>query len=197
MLIFSPNSFLGKIFPYAKWFIYGLLFINMTLFFSSQTIVEGVDSLAWLLLLLLLEWETSQLDVEIVAQSEKLLLKLGRIVSYIFIIYSIMSYGGKSYISDNGMLDFYNATIWFVVVMLVEYELFMKKVFSPKKELLLNMVRFTLYLALFVIALIWQMDGEWLDFYDAALWIVCFMFIELNIVQYKEYLKEKNEVPQW
>ncbi|MDD2699304.1 MAG: hypothetical protein PHF17_10920 [Arcobacteraceae bacterium] len=169
----------------------------MTLFFSNQTIAEGIDSLAWLLLLLLLEWETSQLDMDIVAKSERVLLKLGRIISYIFIVYSIVIYGGESYIIENGILDFYNAIIWFIVVMILEYELFSKKLFSRRKETFLNILKFLLYFSLFVIAILWQMDGEWLDFYDAALWIICFFFIELNIVQYKDYLERKNEVPKW
>ena len=46
-----------------------------------QTIVEGMESLAWLVLLLLLEWETSQLDKDYSSLFEKLFL-----LSYIVII---------------------------------------------------------------------------------------------------------------
>ena len=41
--------------------MYGLLSLNVVLFLVGQTLVEAVDSLAWLLLLLLLEWETRRL----------------------------------------------------------------------------------------------------------------------------------------
>lgn len=190
MLVFSPNSLIGRIFPYSKWFIYGLLFINMTLFFQNQTIDEGIDSLAWLVLLLLLEWETSQLNQENIYKLEKYLLRIGRLLAYIAIVYTIYQYSTASYIEENGTLDIYNATIWFIVVMLIEYEIFFKKIASN----FINFFKIALYLSLFVIAILWQIDGEWLDFYDAALWIVCFFFIELNLLQYEDLLEEEKGI---
>jgi CDP-diglyceride synthetase len=189
MLVFSPNSLIGKIFPYSKWFIYGLLFINMTLFFQNQTIDEGIDSLAWLVLLLLLEWETSQLNQKNIYKLEKYLLRIGRLLAYIAIVYTIYQYSTASYIEENGTLDIYNATIWFIVVMLIEYEIFFKKIASN----FINFFKIALYLSLFVIAILWQIDGEWLDFYDAALWIVCFFFIELNILQFEDKISKEEE----
>ena len=62
---------LRKAFPYFKWTVFGLLGINVILFFTEQTFVEGLDSLAWLTLLLLFEWETSQLDKPYVSRWEK------------------------------------------------------------------------------------------------------------------------------
>ncbi len=42
-----------------KWSVYGLLALNLGLFLLFETLVEALDSLGWLLLLGVLEWETS------------------------------------------------------------------------------------------------------------------------------------------
>lgn len=192
MLTFSSESFFAKIFPYFKWTIYGLLFINMYLFFTEQTIVEGLESLAWLVLLILLEWETSQLNQDYSSKLEQFILQFGRFLAYILIVYSAYEYGTKEYIDENGLLDIFNATIWIVVALLIEYEIFYEKNFHRVAVKLLGFLKILLYISLFVIAILWQIDGEWLDFYDAALWIVCFFFIELNILQFEEKLEEKK-----
>ncbi len=44
-----------------KWPVYGLLALNSVLFLLSETLVEALDSLGWLVLLGVLEWETSTL----------------------------------------------------------------------------------------------------------------------------------------
>ncbi len=44
-----------------KWCVYGLLALNTVLFLLYETLVEGLDSLGWLVLLGVLEWETSTL----------------------------------------------------------------------------------------------------------------------------------------
>lgn len=193
MLIFSKNSFRVKAFPYFKWSIYGLLFVNMLLFFMEQTIIEGVESLAWLVLLLLLEWETSQLDKDYSSLAEKLFLQIGRLIAYILIVYSAYEYGTSAYIEENGLLDIYNAIIWIAVALLIEYEIFYEKHFHHIAVKFLSFIKIAVYVSLFIIAILWQIDGEWLDFYDAALWIVCFFFIELNILQFEDTLEQDKE----
>ena len=39
-----------------KWSVYGLLALNTVLFLLYETLVEGFDSLGWLVLLGVLEW---------------------------------------------------------------------------------------------------------------------------------------------
>ena len=67
----TAQSFFRAAFPYFKWTVYGLLAVNIYLFFSNATVLEGLDSLAWVVLLLLFEWETSQLDKPYTAAIEK------------------------------------------------------------------------------------------------------------------------------
>ncbi len=190
MFSFTQSSFLGTLLPYVKWFIYGLLFVNMTLFFSNQTIEEGLDSLSWLIILLLLEWETTQLDKDNLYQLEKYLVRIARAVAYIVVIYTTCAYGTQEYIKENGSLDLFNASIWLFVIALIEYQILFRNSFEKIFGTFISVLKTSLYGALFIIAILWQMDGEWLDFYDAALWIVCFFFVEINIIQYEETIEE-------
>ena len=50
-----------------------------------------------------------------------------------------------------------------------------------------------LYLALFVCAVYWGFYGDFLDFWDAFLWLLAFFMIELNIFNWHEHVKEEEE----
>lgn len=43
-----------------------------------------------------------------------------------------------------------------------------------------------LYATLFVAAVYWGFEGDFLDFRDAFLWLVAFIFIEMNVIQWNE-----------
>ena len=186
----NTKLLLSKIFPYAKWLVYSLLIFNMYLFFRDETITEGIESLAWIALLLLLEWETNYAKNKTVTPYKATLLQTARAIAYCFIIYSAYEYSTAAYIDENGVLDIYNALIWIGIVILIESELVYENNLSPTTIRVIHILKILLYASLFVIALLWQFDGEWLDFYDAALWIVCFFFIELNILKIEEHQEE-------
>lgn len=192
--MFESNHTMTRIFPYAKWAIYGLLFFNMVLFFLNQTILEALDSLAWLALLLLLELETSQMDKDYVSKLEQYLLQGGRVIAYLLIVYSTYEYGTLDYIEQHGFLDVINSVIWLSIAILIEYEIFYEKIFHQIAIKFLHFLKIGLYVGLFIVAFLWQVDGELLDFYDASLWIVCFFFIELNILQFEDKLHSNKEV---
>jgi len=50
---------------------------------------------------------------------------------------------------------------------------------------LFNAFKISFYIALLVIAVYWGISSDWLDFYDASLWILCFFMVELNIFKYE------------
>ena len=49
------------------------------------------------------------------------------------------------------------------------------------------------YAVLFVCAAYWGVKGSFLDFWDAFLWLVAFIFIELNIFQWNAETEEERE----
>jgi hypothetical protein len=47
-------------------------------------------------------------------------------------------------------------------------------------------IKMVLYSILFAAAVYWGLLGDFLDFWDAFLWLVAFVFIEMNIFKWRE-----------
>ncbi len=84
-------------------------------------------------------------------------------------------------------LDFANATLWFGVVLALAFD-----VRSPPDDAAhlrahraRQAVRGVLYAGLVSLALWWTATGELLNGFDAALWLLCFLAIEGNILRYE------------
>ncbi|WP_373509424.1 hypothetical protein [Thiocapsa sp.] len=188
----TSHTILRKAFPYFKWTLFGLLGLNVILFFTEQTLVEGLDSLAWLTLLLLFEWETSQLDKPYVSRWEKWGIHAGRILAYALILHSAAGYGAADYIAEHGPVDLWNALTWIGIVLLLEYDVYSPGEYARWEWYLRNGAKLVLYAALFVFALLWGFEGEWLDTYDALLWILCFFAIEINVLEFEEEIPYRD-----
>ena len=57
----------------------------------------------------------------------------------------------------------------------------------------LNGIKVVLYLTLAVAAVYWGFEGEFLDFWDAALWLFAFVFIELNVFEWQRDLARQAQ----
>ena len=54
-------------------------------------------------------------------------------------------------------------------------------------------IKVFLYGTLFAAAVYWGLEGDFLDFWDALLWLVAFIFIELNIFEWSEEVKQETD----
>jgi hypothetical protein len=188
----------GAWFPWFKWSVYSLLAINILLFLLHETITEGMDSLAWVVLLLLFEWETSQMEQPYVSRWERWGIHGGRIAAYALVLWSAFGYSSAAYIAEYGVVDMWNAWTWILIVLVLEYDVYVPGRYSRWEWYLRNGLKLLLYAALFVYAVLWGLDGSWLDFYDALLWILCFFAIELNVFAYEDsipYADEEEATP--
>jgi hypothetical protein len=168
----------------VTWFkriVFTLIAINVALFFLFETFTEGLDSLAWLVLLLFFEWETRRLDSDTKQRTHRAAAHAGRMLAYVMIFYSALSYSSAAYAAEHGRLDTWNSWTWITIVLLLELEVRLTHNFSRRGWWLRNALKTLLYGALFVYAALWGLEGEWLDCYDAILWILCFFVIELNV----------------
>lgn len=186
MFIFSRNSKIFIYYPYFKLSIYALLALNIVLFFIHQTVVEGLDSLGWVVLLILFEYETTHLSKVDISSFKKYIIHIARLLSYILLLYVAFEYMTTKFIAEHGYLDMLNALVWFGVVAVLEYDIYFPLYCSRFDFLARSTIKISLYAALIVFAILWGINGELLDFYDAFLWIVCFFFIELNIIKFEE-----------
>ena len=161
--------------------MYGLLSLNVVLFLVGQTLVEAVDSLAWVLLLLLLERETRRLWDGALDGRALALLRAGRILAYVVIVDSAFEYSGAAFRAEYGDVDMWNAWTWIAVTIVLEFDLWVPHRYGRASWWVRNGLKAVLYAALFVYVVLWTRAGSWLDGYDASLWILCFFVIELNI----------------
>ncbi|MBT6034955.1 MAG: hypothetical protein HOH18_00630 [Kordiimonadaceae bacterium] len=92
-------------------------------------------------------------------------------------------------------IDIINATAWLGVVVILEVDVWCQLKGLLKGMLLRvsTIIKAVLYTALVVCAAYWGLLGGLLDFWDALLWIIAFVFIELNLFQWQQETNESQE----
>ena len=92
-----------------------------------------------------------------------------------------------------GLVDVINSATWILVVVLLEIEVRLQLGGGVPQEFQrpLNGAKIVLYLTLAVAAVYWGFEGEFLDFWDAALWLFAFVFIELNVFEWQRDLAQQ------
>lgn len=83
--------------------------------------------------------------------------------------------------------DVINAGVWILVVIVLEIEVRLQLRGGVSDTLLRagKYLKTLLYGLLFVAAAYWGLAGDFLDFWDAALWLFAFIFIELNVFEWQ------------
>ncbi|MEE8340099.1 MAG: hypothetical protein V3R56_08130 [Xanthomonadales bacterium] len=94
------------------------------------------------------------------------------------------------------IVDIVNAGTWLIIVVLLQAEVWLqlKDMLTDRLILIAKITKGLFYSVLFVCAAYWGINGTFLDFWDAFLWLVAFIFIELNIFQWHEELEEDEEM---
>ncbi|MEH6551656.1 MAG: hypothetical protein V7711_11740 [Pseudomonadales bacterium] len=265
------------IFQLFKYTVYILLSMNIYHFFvedyaaSSQTFANGIspselinaftatiDTLAWVVLLLLFELETYLLDDKHITPRVKWSLHSVRALCYVFIVYSFYGYINKyimlhsllpfsiddactlvgtsfSYVEDIdeympitvencmalnntttvqivgteiistqahmieahrlSVTEVVNSANWLIIVAILEIDVYLQskgKLFG-RIAFGSKAIKVVLYSILFLAAAYWGYKGDFLDFWDAFLWLVAFIFIELNIFEWSAETREADE----
>ncbi len=83
--------------------------------------------------------------------------------------------------------DVVNAAAWILVVVVLEIEvrLQLRGRLTGSVIHFTKYIKFVLYGVLFAAAAYWGYAGDFLDFWDAALWLFAFIFIELNVFEWQ------------
>ncbi len=84
-------------------------------------------------------------------------------------------------------VDVINAGVWILVVLVLEIEvrLQLRGKLSASILELNKYLKVVLYGLLFIAAAYWGVAGDFLDFWDASLWLFAFIFIELNVFEWQ------------
>ena len=84
------------------------------------------------------------------------------------------------------IVDVINAADWLIIVLLLEAEVYlqMSQKLTDRMMVAGKYIKGFFYMVLFAGAAYWGVKGSFLDFWDAFLWLVAFILIELNIFQW-------------
>lgn len=176
--------------------MFALLVLNTSIYLASGTLSEGLDSIAWLILLALFQLEILGRTPFLVPLSglgepneysrEKVCVPISAIAAVHGIrLVALAAVGAAAagFLYNNEWLDAANSMLWIAVVALLELEI------RRPTTVAVHRARFgaaaaTLYSGLGALVLVWLWRGEWFDAYDAALWLVAFATIEINVLRY-------------
>jgi hypothetical protein len=86
------------------------------------------------------------------------------------------------------IVDIVNSATWLVVVAVLELEIFLQLAHHLSQRLLQlsTYAKVMLYSVLLFCAMYWGLLGDLLDFWDAFLWLVAFVFIEMNMLEWHQ-----------
>lgn len=152
-----------------------LLVANTTVFAVKGTLSEGLDSVAWFTLLVLFELETAH-AARLSAPRALALVHALRLAAGIAIFAAAVGY-----LQDRAWLDAVNAWLWIGVVVLLEVEVRYAQAVAWHRGWFVGAAAL-LYSCLAGAVVVWALRGEWFDAYDAALWLVAFATIEMNVL---------------
>lgn len=97
------------------------------------------------------------------------------------------------------LVDVINSAAWILVVILLEIEVRVLTRWggaSMQLAQVATVAKAVLYATLVAAAIYWGFKGDFLDFWDAALWLFAFVFIELNVFEWQqELLDQTRETP--
>ena len=91
------------------------------------------------------------------------------------------------------MVDVVNAGVWLLVVLLLEADVRLQERnrFEGMALYLSTVAKFILYSLLAFAVVAWMITGDFVDWWDAFLWLVAFVFIELNVVEWRQESQEE------
>ncbi|MBT8098156.1 MAG: hypothetical protein KJO82_00330, partial [Gammaproteobacteria bacterium] len=84
--------------------------------------------------------------------------------------------------------DVINAGVWLLVVLVLEIDVRLQEHnrYEGLALRLSNAIKVVLYSILLLAAVYWGVNGDFVDFWDAFLWLVAFVFIELNVFEWRQ-----------
>ena len=162
-------------FPWLKGSIFALLATNVAGYGLFGRPTEALDSVAWLTLLALFELETAY-PQRMQQKRVAAMVRAGRLVAGIAVVMAAIGF-----VREREWLDAVNAMLWIAVVMLLELQVRSLDTVERHRPLFAGIAG-SLYTAMAALVVIWAWGGEWFDAYDALLWLIAFVALELNVL---------------
>ena len=106
---------------------------------------------------------------------------------------AVVDLEGQKDIIALAWVDVINSAVWLLVVIVLEIDVRLQERQRYEGAILRasNGIKFVLYALLFCAAIYWGINGDFVDFWDAFLWLVAFVFIELNVFEWHKETQEQ------
>lgn len=104
---------------------------------------------------------------------------------------AIVDASGYTEILRLAWVDVINAGVWLGVVFLLEIDVHLqaRNRLHGLPARISNWTKYVLYTILFLAAVYWGIKGDFVDFWDAFLWLVAFAFIEMNFFEWQQEMR--------
>ena len=179
--------------------VFALLVLNAGIYLAFGTFSDGLDSIAWLTLLALFELETGRKKLgrtpflsnthSVVRGGKEASEKVCVPFSTVAVVHAIrlicvaaIGIAAAGYLYNSEWLDAANSGLWIAVVALLEVGVRRPAAVAAQRARF-TAAAATLYAGLLAVVLAWLWRGEWFDAYDAALWLMGFATIEMNVLR--------------
>lgn len=110
---------------------------------------------------------------------------------------AVVDQSGYTEIIRLAWVDVINAGVWLLVVIVLEIDVRLQErnrlVGAALKASSLS--KYVLYSVLLIAAIYWGVKGDFVDFWDAFLWLVAFVFIELNVFEWRQESEALQDDP--
>lgn len=160
---------------HIRWGLFALLAVNLGLYAFTGRLSESLDAAVWYALLILFEIENRRPPAGWPPH-----------IRHALTLLRLMATAGICaaaflFVREREWLDAGNAALWIGVVIVLELEL--RLATHPDSwRRTLEIITRVLYAGLVIIALLWLYRGEWLNAYDALLWIAAFVLLEMGLL---------------
>jgi hypothetical protein len=111
-------------------------------------------------------------------------------------MFAVVDQTGLTDIIRLAWVDVINAAVWLLVVLVLEIDVRLQERHKLEGTALQlsTISKYILYSILFLAAVYWGIKGDFVDFWDAFLWLVAFVFIELNIFEWQQESAEAQDL---
>lgn len=160
-------------------FILALLACNSTYYLIAGRASEALDSVAWFVLLILFMLESAR-AARLASSGALRIVRAARLVAAVAV-----GAAAIGYVSEREWLDAANIFLWIAVVALLESEVRYPAAVARRRRAFTGAATL-LYSGLAALAAVWLARGEWMDAWDAALWLTAFGVLELDLLRASE-----------
>jgi hypothetical protein len=108
-------------------------------------------------------------------------------------MHAVVDAAGLVAITGLAWIDVINSGVWLLVVVVLEIDVYLQEHNRYEGMALYTsfVAKVALYSALLYAAVYWGAKGSFVDFWDAFLWLVAFVFIELNVFEWRQESHEE------